>query len=323
MESEPEAARFAFLKSQAISLTAISAGMILLVSRFLGQVPQALTNLLVIAGAFAMAFLPLIWTDEHNPSLKVYGTNAAALLLFSVLYLDLPFNIYFLRIFLICIFCFALGSNLLNGDRQIAGNYWVLSLSTFAFGAFLTWYFSEPLLWYTIQDLSKSLSWIVGMLTVQKGEFDASASGLFITIYLVLVGIFVAVLSKQEKRRWLRLFAYTVGIVVANLVFIAILQPGYSWLQNLVSIPRFQIMDLPVLLFFLDLIPLTIFLRRTELAPVTLRIFPIRTRQAIAISIFSFGMLLIVFRQQSAFSYQQSAISYERLPITYQLSAIN
>ncbi|MCL5737792.1 MAG: hypothetical protein M1303_04010 [Bacteroidetes bacterium] len=275
------------------------AAIVLLSSRFLGQIPDALTNCLVIAGVFVLTFLSLP-RGVTNSLFRNYGVRAAIFILFWLLYLIMPSNIYFLRIFLISIVCMSLGKSLGNNEKHLAVFYWALALTTFSFAVLLTWFFSEPLLWFGVQRFSEDASSLVGSLTRQQALFNASASGIFISMMFTLFGLFITLLSRGDGKRWRLFLVYATEIIFANLIFMAILQPLYGWLQAVVSIPRFHIMDLPVFLFLLDMIPLIFFLRQVTLTPGSLKIFPLRLKQIMAVAVFSIGMLLMVYHEQSA-----------------------
>ncbi|MCL5267491.1 MAG: hypothetical protein M1469_05245 [Bacteroidetes bacterium] len=107
------------MKWSAITASTFVVAMVLLTSRFLGQIPVALTNCLVIVGALVLTFLELRG-ETTDSTMRRYVFGLAIFILFSMLYLIVAPNIYVIRIFLISIFCFSQVKAVQGNEKSLA-----------------------------------------------------------------------------------------------------------------------------------------------------------------------------------------------------------
>jgi hypothetical protein len=304
----------------------IAAGVIGVTAGLFGQIPYTLANLSAVSLILWLAIL----TDlQINPSMchdvitlpppphthtqkKIFWSKLRqgslsfiVWIIFAIVYLNVPTDLYVLRIFIVSIACFLLGKIVRRFDEQLASMLWILALSTFSFGVFYSLYHGEPLAWFAVQSSSQELSKLIGQLTHQQVLLNATASGILITFLMLIIGIFTFALSAE--RRWLPFAEYCVAIVFANLAFIAVLHPFYGWLQSLVAIPRFHIMDMAIFLFVLDVVPLSFYMKPRMFKSLPLKISPVNWKAVTALVVFATGMLLMIYRERSGFGTPLSA----------------
>ncbi|MCL5268782.1 MAG: hypothetical protein M1469_11885 [Bacteroidetes bacterium] len=285
------------VRSRAIASLAIVLATILLTSRFLGQLPESLTNFLVIGGVVLLMLLSFR-ESRWLPLAKRFALGVGITIIFSTLYLLVPSNDYAVRIFIISILCYAQSRVVRNNKTGLTTMWWILSLTAFFFGTLVALFSFEPIFWAGVQWSSQFLSNMVGNLSRQRMLFDASASGIFVTLIFGTFGVLTLAHSNNDSSKLADFLIYSGELVALNLGFISFLPSLHSWLQGVVSIPQLHIMDFTILLFILDLAPISIYLRKVTFSAIDLNFLPVKHKTLVAISLFVSGFLLMWCQQQ-------------------------
>lgn len=288
---------------------------VLTCSGLLGQVGEALSNLIAVIAAAALLFLGLFPNmsdaspdarlDRAKGQLKLHlklspmrnkraiFLSVLLVLFFALLYLRIPANLVWVRLLVLALYCTAIGLSQKRNDNTLSSLCWILSLTTFLFALFALALFELPAFRQMMQSFSVWLSSVIARSIGLPVLLNPSASGIFVSLFMLTLGLVFTLVA--VRRRLLAFGVYSVAILACNVVFIAFLHPVHNLFQQVITIPQFHIMDLPLVLFFSDIVVLHFYSKNVELNRVDYRFSEIGWTHAVGEGLLSAGLLSILF----------------------------
>lgn len=138
----------------------------------------------------------------------------------------------------------ALLALLANADRL----YFILSLAAFVTFTAGALYRFEPYVWFAAQYIAKEITSLIGRVSGQRLLMGATASGILIWLFSLLVAALATTLGKGGRRS-IRFLIFGLAITVVHMLFVMFVHPVSIWLAGLLG----DIEVHPLILLFIPL----------------------------------------------------------------------